>query len=88
MRRPPWHATRRCSSSTSGVQFEKNREAGEFDDYPDPAATIGQALIAGTPRPAGRMLVTHLGLGLSDVVFGSAVLRAATAAGRGLVLPR
>jgi ornithine cyclodeaminase/alanine dehydrogenase-like protein (mu-crystallin family) len=68
--------------------FEKNRELGEFDDYPDPQATIGEALIAGTQRPPGRALVTHLGLGLSDVVFGNAILRAATAAGRGLVLPR
>jgi ornithine cyclodeaminase/alanine dehydrogenase len=69
--------------------FEKNREIGEFDDYPDPAATIGEALLAGTARPAaGRVLVTHLGLGLSDVVFGNAILRAAAAAGRGLVLPR
>jgi ornithine cyclodeaminase/alanine dehydrogenase len=68
--------------------FEKNRDLGEFDDYPDPQATIGEALIAGTRRPPGRALVTHLGLGLSDVVFGNAILRAATAAGRGLVLPR
>jgi ornithine cyclodeaminase/alanine dehydrogenase-like protein (mu-crystallin family) len=68
-------------------QFEKNRDIGEFDDYPDPHATIGEALIAGTPRPPGRVLVTHLGVGLSDVVFGSAVLEAAAAAGRGVVLP-
>ena len=69
-------------------QFVKNREAGEFDGYPDPHATIGEALIAGTPRPGGRVLVTHLGVGLSDVVFANAILRAATAAGRGIVLPR
>ena len=68
-------------------QFEKNRDAGEFDDYPDPQATIGEALIAGTPRPAGRVLVTHLGVGLADVVFADAVLKAAIRAGRGLALP-
>lgn len=68
--------------------FEKNRDLGEFDGYPDPQATIGEALIAGTARPSGRALVTHLGLGLSDVVFGNAILRAATAAGRGIILPR
>ena len=68
--------------------FEKNRDLREFDDYPDPHATIGQALIAGTPRPAGRMLVTHLGVGLNDVVFANAIFRAATEAGRGIVLPR
>jgi len=69
-------------------QFEKNRLVGEFDDYPDPHATIGEALIAGTPRPSGRVLVIHLGVGLNDVVFSSAILRAATAAGHGVVLPR
>jgi ornithine cyclodeaminase/alanine dehydrogenase len=69
-------------------QFEKNRDVGEFDDYPDPRATIGEALIAGTPRPQGRVLVTHLGVGLADVVFADAILRAATRAGRGQLLSR
>ena len=69
-------------------QFEKNREVGEFDDYRDPDAMIGEALIAGTPRPAGRVLVSHLGVGLNDVVFGNAILQSAAAAGRGIVLPR
>jgi alanine dehydrogenase len=69
-------------------QFEKNREVGEFDDYRDPDAMIGEALIAGTPRPAGRVLVSHLGVGLNDVVFANAILQSATAAGRGIVLPR
>ena len=69
-------------------QFRANRDAGAFDGYPDPTATIGQALIAGTPRPAGRVVVTHLGVGLADVIFGRAILEAAEAAGLGLVLPR
>lgn len=69
-------------------QFLANRDAGEFDDYPEPHATIGEALRDGTRRPAGRVLVTHLGVGLSDVVFGDALLRAAEAANRGVVLPR
>jgi ornithine cyclodeaminase/alanine dehydrogenase-like protein (mu-crystallin family) len=69
-------------------QFEKNREAGEFDNYRDPDATIGEALIARTPRPPGRVLVTHLGVGLADVVFSDAIVRSATQAGRGTVLPR
>jgi alanine dehydrogenase len=68
-------------------QFLANRDAGAFDDYPDPSATIGEALIAGTPRPRGRVLVTHLGVGLADVVFGRAILAAAEAADRGTVLP-
>jgi ornithine cyclodeaminase/alanine dehydrogenase-like protein (mu-crystallin family) len=70
-------------------QFEKNRDAGEFDDYPDPHATIGEALIAGTRRPAhGRVMVTHLGVGLADVVFADAILRAAARAHRGTILAR
>ena len=69
-------------------QFLANRDAGAFAGYPDPAATLGEALIAGTPRPDGRVVVSHLGVGLADVVFGNAILAAATAAGRGILLPR
>jgi ornithine cyclodeaminase/alanine dehydrogenase-like protein (mu-crystallin family) len=70
-------------------QFLANREAGLFEEYPDPAATIGEALIAGTPRPGnGRVVVTHLGVGLADVVFGSAILRRAETFGLGTMLTR
>ena len=58
-------------------QFLANREAGSFDGYPDPGATIGEALIAGTPRPGGRVVVSHLGVGLADVVFADAILAVA-----------
>lgn len=70
-------------------QFLANREAGLFEDYPDPVATIGEALLAATPRPAsGRVVVTHLGVGLADVVFGSAILRRAETLGLGVLLDR
>jgi ornithine cyclodeaminase/alanine dehydrogenase-like protein (mu-crystallin family) len=70
-------------------QFIKNRDVGEFDDYPDPHATIGEALIAGTKRPpTGRVLIVHLGVGLADVVFADAILRNAAAANHGMTLPR
>ncbi len=69
-------------------QFLANRDAGAFDDYPDPAATLGEALLAGTRRPPGRVVVTHLGVGLADVVFGSAILERAEALGLGTLLPR
>ncbi|MFL5681475.1 MAG: ornithine cyclodeaminase family protein [Chloroflexota bacterium] len=69
-------------------QFLANRDAGLFDDYPEPAATIGEAILAATPRPPGRVVVTHLGVGLADLVFAAAILRAAEAAGSGTVLPR
>jgi ornithine cyclodeaminase/alanine dehydrogenase-like protein (mu-crystallin family) len=68
-------------------QFVANREAGAFDGYPDPAATLGEAILAGTTRPAGRVVVSHLGVGLADVVFGAAILRRAEEAGLGTILP-
>jgi ornithine cyclodeaminase/alanine dehydrogenase-like protein (mu-crystallin family) len=71
------------------VQVLANRDVGQFDDYPDPTATLGEALLAGTARPAaGRVLVTHLGVGLADVIFGDAILRRAAEAGLGVILPR
>jgi ornithine cyclodeaminase/alanine dehydrogenase-like protein (mu-crystallin family) len=69
-------------------QFLANRDAGAFDDYPDPTATLGEAILAGTGRPAaGRVVVTHLGVGLADLVFADAILRRAEAAGLGILLP-
>ena len=69
-------------------QYLANRDAGNFDGYPDPMATIGEAILAGTPRPAGRVVVTHLGVGLADLVFADAIVRSAEAAGLGTLLPR
>jgi ornithine cyclodeaminase/alanine dehydrogenase-like protein (mu-crystallin family) len=70
-------------------QFLANREAGLFEGYPEPSATIGEAILADTPRPAnGRVVVTHLGVGLADVVFGAAIVRRAKELGLGITLPR
>jgi ornithine cyclodeaminase/alanine dehydrogenase-like protein (mu-crystallin family) len=70
-------------------QFLANRDAGLFDGYPDPTATLGESIVAGTRRPdSGRVVVTHLGVGLADVVFGSAILRRAQTTGLGVELPR
>ncbi len=69
-------------------QYLANRDAGNFDGYPDPHAMLGEAILAGTPRPAGRVVITHLGVGLSDVVFAESILRAAAAMGLGQELPR
>ena len=69
-------------------QFLANRDAGLFDGYPDPGAMLGEAILAGTPRPAGRVVVSHLGVGLADVVFGDAILRRAEGSGLGVELPR
>jgi ornithine cyclodeaminase/alanine dehydrogenase-like protein (mu-crystallin family) len=70
------------------AQFLANRDAGNFDGYPEPAAMIGEALAASTPRPAGRVVTTHLGTGLADVVFGAAITAAATERGLGTLLDR
>ncbi len=70
-------------------QFFANRDDGAFEGYPDPSATLGEAILAGTPRPArGRVVVTHLGVGLADLVFGDAIVRRARELGLGLNLPR
>jgi ornithine cyclodeaminase/alanine dehydrogenase-like protein (mu-crystallin family) len=69
-------------------QFLANRTDTQFADYPEPAAMIGEAIAAGTPRPEGRVVISHLGAGLADVVFGDAIMRTAEAKGIGTILPR
>jgi ornithine cyclodeaminase/alanine dehydrogenase-like protein (mu-crystallin family) len=69
-------------------QFLANRDAGQFDGYPDPDAMLGEAILAGTRRPPGRVVVSHLGVGLADVIFGAAIVRAATERGLGTPLHR
>ena len=69
-------------------QFLANRGSGAFDGYPYPDATIGEAIVAGTPRPPGRVVVTHLGVGLADLVFADAIVRVARERGLGTPLPR
>jgi ornithine cyclodeaminase/alanine dehydrogenase len=69
-------------------QFLANRDAGLFEGYPDPGAMLGEAILEGTPRPTGRVVVSHLGVGLADVIFGDAILRTAAGRGLGTILPR
>jgi ornithine cyclodeaminase/alanine dehydrogenase-like protein (mu-crystallin family) len=71
------------------AQFLANRDAGQFDDYPEPGTTFGAAILDSIERPpVGRVVATHLGTGLADLVFGEAIVRAATEAGIGSYLPR
>lgn len=70
------------------AQFLAVQATGPFAGYPAPGATIGEALAAGTARPPGRVLVTHLGVGLADVIFGAAITSRARELGLGKVLPR
>lgn len=68
-------------------QFLAVRDEGQFDDYPDPALMLGEAIRDATPRPGdGRVVVTHLGVGLADVVFADAIVRRAERDGLGTVL--
>jgi ornithine cyclodeaminase/alanine dehydrogenase-like protein (mu-crystallin family) len=78
------------------AQFLATRSESWFAGYPDPDATLGEVLReaaageAGRRRAArrpGRALVTHLGVGLADVVFASAILARAEQLGLGRVLP-
>ena len=69
-------------------QYLANRTETQFVGYPEPAAMIGEAIAAGAPRPEGRVLVSHLGAGLADVVFGDAILKLAEAEGIGTILER
>jgi ornithine cyclodeaminase/alanine dehydrogenase-like protein (mu-crystallin family) len=70
-------------------QLRANRDAGLFDGYPDPMVVLGAAIRDATPRPThGRVLVTHLGVGLADLVFADAILAVASARGVGMLLPR
>ncbi|MGK2850621.1 MAG: NAD(P)-binding domain-containing protein [Candidatus Limnocylindrales bacterium] len=70
-------------------QFVANRDTGQFDGFPDPTATIGEAILAGTQRPAvGRVVAVPLGIGLADVVFAAAIVERARVAGLGTLLAR
>jgi ornithine cyclodeaminase/alanine dehydrogenase-like protein (mu-crystallin family) len=61
-----------------------------FAGYPDPDASIGQALLGEAPasRAEGPVYVNHLGVGLADVVFARAIIERAVRAGIGTELPR
>lgn len=79
------------------TQFLAYRDAGHFDDYPEPAATLGELLdaqAAGKPvQPSGGShrlpaLVNHLGVGLADVILADAIRRHAEEMGAGQILER
>lgn len=69
-------------------QYLATRDGTTFAGYPDDPQTLGEAIEGGLPRPEGPMLVTHLGVGLADVVFADAVLRIAEERHIGTLLTR
>lgn len=72
------------------AQFLAYRDAGLFESYPDPTATLGEALRGSAAPPADgrRTVVSHLGVGLADVLFAEAVRASADAQGLGTSLLR
>ena len=71
-------------------QFEATRSATVFAGYPTPDSSIGEALATRTMAPPerGTVVVTHLGVGLADVVFADAIYRRAREMRLGTELPR
>lgn len=77
------------------AQFLAYRDAGYFDGYPEPSGTMGEALArvgTGSPLPRpwapGLDVVSHLGVGLADVILADAIAQRAAAAGLGTELAR
>ena len=79
------------------AQFLAYRDAGHFDSYPEPTATLGELLDAqAAGQPIGPnlanhrlpALVNHLGVGLADVVFADAIRQRAEEIDAGQVLQR
>ncbi|MDQ3870126.1 MAG: hypothetical protein M3301_00735 [Chloroflexota bacterium] len=73
------------------AQFLAYRDAGYFEGYPDPTETLGEALTASGAqrrRERGTAVVTHLGIGIADIIFAHEVRRSAEARSIGITLPR
>jgi ornithine cyclodeaminase/alanine dehydrogenase len=68
------------------AQFEYYRGAGHFQGWPEPHASVGQALELGSE--AKRVACCNLGVGALDAAFARAVLDAALEKGVGARLPR
>lgn len=74
-------------------QFLAYRDSGHFEGYPDPDMSMGEQLDGAALSIHGRghglpALVTHLGVGLADVLFADAIRRRAEEIGAGIELRR
>ncbi len=89
--RPAVALAARVFATDDRAQFLAYRDAGYFDGYPDPGTTLGELLESGGAQAAATddrpVLVTHLGVGLADVIFADAIARQAERHGAGLELP-
>jgi ornithine cyclodeaminase/alanine dehydrogenase-like protein (mu-crystallin family) len=72
------------------AQLLATRVGDTFAGYPEPDASIGQALLGRGPsrRASGPIFVDHLGVGLADVVFADEIVRTAAERGIGTELTR
>ena len=83
---PAGFASRSSIFATDDVaQFRTARTGAILAGYPDPDASIGEALAGRTAkaRGPGPVFINHLGVGLVDVVFADAIVRRATDLGIG-----
>ncbi|GGB69464.1 hypothetical protein N798_16015 [Knoellia flava TL1] len=72
-------------ASDDPAQFAAVREVrGKLDGYPAATAWTGHLLRSG--RPEGRLVVSNLGTGITDLVVADAVVQRAEAAGAGSVV--
>ena len=75
-------------------QYLAYRESGYFNGYPAAVETLGETIAArglaaeDADGDTGRVLVSHLGVGLADVVFADAIARRAAQSGLGVELAR
>jgi ornithine cyclodeaminase/alanine dehydrogenase-like protein (mu-crystallin family) len=65
-------------------QFEYYREQGHFQEWPEPAGSVGEGL--GEDGSPARVVCCNLGIGALDAAFASVVLERARAAGVGTEL--
>ena len=63
------------------------RHLQETSERPNPIAAV-HSWRSPADSAVELILVTHLGVGLADVVFAEAILREAARADRGITLPR
>ncbi len=68
-------------------QFEYYREQGHFRDWPEPQASVGEALARADVPALDRVACVNLGIGALDAAFAVRILTAARERGAGTELP-
>jgi hypothetical protein len=63
--------------------YSGRRREGGFEGYPAASGSIGDALITSSRWPGGRILATHLGVGLMNVALAARIRQRALEVGKG-----